>query len=67
MIDLLLLGIIPGTNIQINFTDWLIGTVVFLLLTLLFVAYRKRLPLNLAIYLIIRRATRNTKSIVPQA
>lgn len=24
MIDLLMLGIIPGTNIQINFADWLL-------------------------------------------
>jgi hypothetical protein len=66
MIDLLLLGIIPGTNIQINFTDWLIGTVVFLLLVLAFVAHRKRLPASLVIYLVIRRATRHIKSIVPQ-
>jgi hypothetical protein len=67
MIDFLLLGIIPGTNIQINFTDWLIGTAVFLLLVLVFVAHRKRLPLNLVIYLIIRRATRHTRSTAPQA
>jgi hypothetical protein len=67
MIDLMLLGIIPGTNIQINFTDWLAGTVVFMLLFLVFVAHRKRLPASLVIYLVIRRATRQAKSIVPQA
>ena len=26
MIDLLMLGLVPGTHIQINFVDWLLGT-----------------------------------------
>lgn len=28
MVDLLMLGIVPGTNIQINFSDWLIGSAI---------------------------------------
>ena len=43
MLALLLLGIIPGTNYQINFTDWLLCTAAFVALILLYQAHKKKL------------------------
>ena len=45
MIALLFLGIIPGTNFQINFTDWLLITAAFVALSLLYVVHKKQLTL----------------------
>lgn len=42
MIDLLMLGIVPGTNIQINFGDWLTITAFFAALVLLVLTIRYR-------------------------
>jgi hypothetical protein len=42
MIAFLLLGIIPGTNFQINFTDWLLCTAEFVALILLYLVHKKR-------------------------
>jgi|GEM_PF-3463389 hypothetical protein len=61
MIALLFLGIIPGTNIQINFNSWLICTAVLLVLTLFYIAYRRKLAQELMILFIIRRAIRTTR------
>jgi len=62
MIALLLLGIIPGTNIQISFTNWLVGTALFAMLLLLYLAQRRRLPLSLIIAVAIVSATWQAKS-----
>ena len=43
MIALLFLGIIPGTNYQINFIDWLLLTAVFVALVTLYLVHKKRL------------------------
>ena len=43
MIALLFLGIIPGTNYQINFIDWLLCTAIFVALVLLYLVHKKRL------------------------
>ncbi len=40
MNNLIFLGIIPGTNIQINFWDWLIVTII---LTAVFIAWFKKI------------------------
>lgn len=45
MLALLLLGIIPGTSFQINFTDWLLCTAAFGAFVLLYVAHKKKLSL----------------------
>jgi hypothetical protein len=42
MIALLFLGIIPGTNFQINFTDWLLGTAGLAALISLYFAHKRR-------------------------
>jgi hypothetical protein len=46
MIALLFLGIIPGTNFQINFTDWLLSTAALVALGLLYVVHKKQLKLG---------------------
>ena len=40
MIDLLMLGIVPGTNIQINFGDWLLGSAMLTMLVVAIIAVR---------------------------
>ncbi len=67
MIALLFLGIIPGTNFQINFNDWLICTALLLVLTLFYVVHRKKLTSKLLIVITIRRAIRNTSLTAPRA
>lgn len=42
MIELLMLGIVPGTNIQIDFTDWLIGALALSALVFLRIAAKRR-------------------------
>jgi hypothetical protein len=51
MVDLLFLGIIPGTSIQISFENWLWGTALLALLGLLWITHKKRLATYIAIYL----------------
>lgn len=46
MIALLFLGIIPGTNFQINFTDWLLCTAMFVAFILLYIAHKKKMNLG---------------------
>jgi len=43
MIELLMLGIVPGTNIQINFMDWLAGLAAIAACLLVLMAVRHRL------------------------
>ena len=45
MVDFLMLGIIPGTNIQINFSNWLIVSSVFgeCLIVVLAIRHRREL------------------------
>ncbi len=59
MVAFLMLGIIPGTNIQISFETWLACMLALGVLWMVAIALRKRLPLILMIYLTIRRSTRN--------
>lgn len=67
MVDLLLLGIIPGTNIQINFADWLLGAAAFVLLAMLYIAHKKRVVLHTQILLALRRAVKRAEAPAPQA
>ena len=67
MESLLLLGIIPGTNIQIDFGGWLLGTVVLLLVALAYIAIKKHLPLYAMILFSIYVATYRAKLAVPRA
>lgn len=59
MVDLLMLGIVPGTNIQINFADWLLGSVCILCVIFVVVLIRSRdliLPVIVnALHKLIRR------------
>lgn len=61
MTDLLMLGLVPGTNIQITFGVWLWGITLFILLLLIYVAHRKKLPTSLVILLVVYFAIRNSK------
>lgn len=45
MIDLLMLGIVPGTNIQISFAGWLLGILLLSLVLLVISAVKHRLLL----------------------
>ena len=56
MVELLMLGIIPGTNIQINFTSWLIGTAILSTIVSLYIGHRKHVAHQLMIFLAMRRA-----------
>lgn len=57
----LLLGIIPGTNIQINFVNWLVGTIGLVLLALLYVTAKRRLATKILVLLALRRAISRTR------
>lgn len=50
MIDLLMLGIVPGTNIQIDFGDWMRGICILCvcILCITFVRYRVSIILLIA-------------------
>lgn len=56
MIDLLMLGLVPGTNIQINFGDWLIGSAVILGIVLILSVIRHRIFMATVILAVILRA-----------
>lgn len=64
---LLLLGIIPGTNIQISFDSWLRGTAVLLVLVTIFGIYRKRMMILIAVGKLVALVTRRLKLAVPTA
>jgi len=42
MQNLIVLGLVPGTNIQITFHTWFIGTILLGVLVLLFALWRTR-------------------------
>ncbi len=42
MMDLLMLGIIPGTDIQIDFQSWLTASTILAVCLLLVIAFKKR-------------------------
>ena len=58
MVAFLMLGIIPGTNIQISFEAWLACMVSLLFVWIVAVALKKRLPLIILVTWAIRRSTR---------
>ena len=58
MVAFLMLGIIPGTNIQISFENWLMFMCLLSFVGALALAAKKRLPLILMIVLAIRHSTR---------
>ena len=66
MTDLLMLGIIPGTNIQISFANWLTCTVLLSRLLFLYVAHRKRVATILILLVALHLVTRRIK-LVPSA
>ena len=66
MVALLMLGIVPGTNIQIDFGSWLSGIAVLVVLMIVYLARRKRLFAHLMILLAFYVATRHIK-VLPQA
>jgi hypothetical protein len=63
MIDLLMLGIVPGTNIQISFSDWLVGlgSIVTVVAAISFL--RHRLLMVAVILAILRSERRRFKSL----
>jgi hypothetical protein len=67
MESLLLLGIIPGTNIQIDFGGWLLSTVLLALVALTYTAVKKHVPLYAMIFFSIYFATYRAKLVAPRA
>ena len=64
MVALLMLGIIPGTNIQINFEEWLAAMVCLAVAYVVFKVLKKRLVLILIIALSIRHSTNTARPTV---
>ena len=58
MVAFLMLGIIPGTNIEINFVDWAVFMSLLFTVLIAYSAQKKQLPLVLLVTLTIRRSTR---------
>lgn len=58
MVAFLMLGIIPGTNIQISFENWLMFMCLLIFVGLLALANKKRLPLVIMVTVAIRHSTR---------
>lgn len=62
MVALLMLGIIPGTDIQIDFASWLLG-VAFLAIGLgSYIAHRKRWLVHVMLLIAFYAATRRIKA-----
>ena len=64
MVAFLMLGIIPGTNIQISFENWLMFMCLLFFVATLSLVAKKRLPLILMIALAIRHSTRTATPMV---
>lgn len=61
MVAFLILGIIPGTNIEIDFTLWLVIAAACAVIGTLYPFRKRRLGLNLLILFIIELSTYRTK------
>ncbi len=61
MVEFLMLGIIPGTNIQITFGEWMRFVLVLCTLTAVYFTLRRRRLFSLLIALSINRAVRRFK------
>jgi hypothetical protein len=66
MTDLLMLGIVPGTDIQISFAGWLACTASLSVLLLSYMIYKKRLVTILLVSIVVYYSTRHPK-LVPSA
>lgn len=64
MVAFLMLGIIPGTNIQISFENWLMFMSLLIVVGIVATIIRKRLPLTLMIALTIRHSTHTATPMV---
>lgn len=60
MIDLLMLGIVPGTNIQIGFGDWLRGLGIIVACVLLLILVQRKVFATIVVAYTINRAIRRT-------
>lgn len=67
MVDLLLLGIIPGTNIQISFSDWLTGTALVVMAWGVYVLHKKRIAALVIILMAFYWTTRRARLALPLA
>lgn len=67
MLSLIMLGIIPGTNIQITFEAWLVVMLVFVAITTAALTFRRWIVLLPAIGTAVRQATQNLRATVRPA
>ena len=62
MQEFLVLGLIPGTNIQITFGTWLLVVYVITALAGAFIIHRKHLVSNLLVTLLLIQQTRHMRA-----
>lgn len=67
MLSLIMLGIIPGTNIQITFEAWLVAMLVFVAATAALITFRRRTVLLPVAANVVRQATQNLRATVRPA
>lgn len=67
MLSLLMLGIIPGTNIQISFEAWLVTMLIFTVVAIAGFMHRRRLSQLPNVLKSLRQASQNLRTTVRPA